>query len=199
MAYLEAAIVVYLRELFYPNGFHFPLIGIPSKILIIEIGREAATILMLYVYARSISQNGREILGYFSINFGIWDIWYYLWLKILLNWPDSIFDKDILFLIPLPWVGPVIAPVLVSVALIGSGYIFLHFDYQKNPIKLTKIDWILELFSGTIIILSFLSRPDGQQFVLNSEIFPWWIFLFGLCLGIVVFVRRVAKQIKILS
>ena len=116
MAYLESAVVVYLRELYYPDGFQFPLTGIPLRILIIEIGREAATILMLYAYAKSVGSNGREVMAYFSLNFGVWDIWYYIWLKLLLDWPATILDWDILFLIPVPWVGPVLAPVIVSLA-----------------------------------------------------------------------------------
>jgi len=195
MAYVESAVVVYLRELYYPDGFRFPVSGIPLKILFPEIGREAATILMLYTYAKSVSRNGREVLAYFSFNFGIWDIWYYIWLKLLIDWPASILDWDILFLIPVPWVGPVLAPIFVSVALIGAGYTILRFEIQNRPIKFTIIDWILETISGFIIILSFLTQMQDQKTIDVPDYYPWWLFLCGLSLGLAVFARRVAKSI----
>ena len=48
-AYIEAAVVVYLRAIFHPAGFDFPLADVAaglfkSDLLLIEIGREAATL-----------------------------------------------------------------------------------------------------------------------------------------------------------
>jgi hypothetical protein len=197
MAYLESAVVVYLRELYSPNGFFFPLTGISVRILITEIGREAATILMLFAYAKAIGRNSREVMAYFSFNFGVWDIWYYIWLKVLLDWPVTILDWDILFLIPVPWVGPVLAPVLVSLALICAGYVILRFEIQNKPIRLTVIDWIMEIISGFIIILSFLTQMKDKNTIDIPEYYPWWLFLFGLFLGIFVFFRRVVKIYKL--
>ncbi len=156
MAYLESSIVVYLRELYYPQGFSFPLKEIPPHILFIEIGREAATILMLFAFAKAIGRNRQQVFAYFALNFGIWDIGYYLWLKVLINWPLSILDWDVLFLIPLPWFGPVLAPVTVSIGLILAGYIILRREYKNKPVLLKKSDWYLEVIAGLIIIGSFL-------------------------------------------
>ena len=47
MGFLETAVVVYLRKLYYPDGFHFPLAEIPHDIAAIEFLREGATIIML--------------------------------------------------------------------------------------------------------------------------------------------------------
>ena len=47
MAYLESAVVVYLREIYYPDGFSFPLTPINAYIFITEFWREIATIIML--------------------------------------------------------------------------------------------------------------------------------------------------------
>jgi hypothetical protein len=193
MAYLESAVVVYLRELYYPNGFQFPLTGLPVRILITEIGREAATILMLFSYAKSVGRNGREMMAYFSFNFGVWDIWYYIWLKVLLDWPETLLDWDILFLIPIPWVGPVLAPVLVSFTLICAGYIILRSEIQLKPIKLTRSDWILETISGSIIISSFLTQMKDQMTIDIPDYYPWWLFIIGFLLGIFTFARRVIK------
>ena len=193
MAYLESAVVVYLRELYYPDGFQFPLIGIPFKILITEIGREAATILMLFAYAKSIGRNSREVMAYLMYNFGLWDIWYYIWLKVLLDWPASMLEWDILFLIPVPWLGPVLAPVLVSLALIGAAYTILRYEAKEKPIRLTKNDWIFEIISGLIIIFSFLTELNNQRMIDAPDYYRWWIFLFGLIFGLTIFVRRVTK------
>jgi hypothetical protein len=196
MAYIESSVVVYLRELFPPEGLDFTLSGIPDRLLLIEIGREASTILLLFAFAKSVGRNGREVIAYFAYNFGVWDIWYYIWLKILLNWPVSIWDWDILFLIPITWVGPVIAPVLVSLALIWAGYIILRYESLNKPIRLTKTDWILEISSGIIIILSFITQIKDESSIEVPEYYPWWLFLFGLIFGLVVFVRRLLKSIR---
>ena len=43
--YLEAAVVIYLRMQYYPNGFYFLLNNvIPDNVLLIEIFRELSTI-----------------------------------------------------------------------------------------------------------------------------------------------------------
>ena len=98
MGYFEAAIVVYLRELYYPEGFSFPLTVPPVRLIIIELFREAATIIMLISVAALAARKFWERFGYFIILFGIWDIFYYISLKVTLNWPSTLFDWDILFL-----------------------------------------------------------------------------------------------------
>ncbi|WP_205006560.1 hypothetical protein, partial [Escherichia coli] len=57
--------------------------------------------------------------------FAIWDLFYYITLKILINWPPSLKTIDCLFLIPYPWIAPVWIPVSVMIFfLFVSGYIF---------------------------------------------------------------------------
>jgi hypothetical protein len=193
MAYLESAVVVYLRALYYPQGFRFPLSEIPLTILIVEIGREVATIIMLWAVARLSGRNRHEIFAYFCLNFGIWDIWYYIWLKIFLNWPVSVLDWDILFLIPLPWVGPVLAPLLISLALILAAVVILHYEETGSPVRLNRSDWLLEIVAGLIIILSFLLQPDPFMTEAIPTYYPWWIFTIGMVSGLGVFFRRVLK------
>lgn len=197
MAYLESSVVVYLRELYYPDGFSFPLREMPLFIMVTEIGRETATIIMLYTYAYTAGRNRREIFAYFSIIFGIWDIWYYIWLKVLIDWPASLLEWDILFLIPAPWVGPVLAPVIVSLALIAAGYVILHFEIRHKPLLLRPADWLLEVAAGLIIICSFLTNADSFAAFNSPETYPWWIFCLGLTGGLVVFIRRVIKNMQI--
>jgi hypothetical protein len=196
MAYMESAIVVYLREFYYPGGGFFPLKNIPVHILLTETGREAATIVILFIFAKILANNGRETFAYFSFNFAIWDICYYIWLKILLDWPASLVDWDILFLIPIPWVGPVLAPVIVSTVLILSAYLILRLEVWEKPLILTKTDWLLEILSGMIIISSFLTPMDQMTAKIYPGTYSWWLFFCGLFLGLFVFGRRVLAVFK---
>ncbi len=106
MAYLESAIVVYLRLLYYPEGFIFPIKIIPNEIFLIELGRELATIFMLASISFLIGARFVDRFSYFLFAFGVWDIFYYVWLKLFINWPDSLLTDDLLFLIPVPWISP---------------------------------------------------------------------------------------------
>ena len=47
MAYLESAVVYYLRKICCPSGFSFPLPLPTIDIYLIELGRELATLLMI--------------------------------------------------------------------------------------------------------------------------------------------------------
>ena len=135
MGYFEAALVVYLRELYYPGGFAFPLIIIPERIIIIELVREFSTLVMLAAVAAVAGKKSWERFGYFIIIFGVWDIFYYIWLKVTLDWPSSLFDFDILFLIPLPWIAPVIAPMLISVLMITCGLKIVRLSARELTFK----------------------------------------------------------------
>lgn len=137
MGYVEAAVVVYLRALYYPDGFPVPVkLGtlpirftripefenrMPQSMLRTEIGREVATILMLASLALLAGHTPMQMLGVFLLAFGVWDIFYYVFLKVLIRWPESLKTLDVLFLIPVPWIGPVWLPVSVSTMMIVAG------------------------------------------------------------------------------
>jgi len=119
MGYLESAVVVYLRLLYYPQGFVVGGVVLPPYTLRVEMVREAATIIMIgAVSLLSAGRLWRNGIAAFLYIFGIWDISYYIFLKILLGWPESLMTTDVYFLIPVPWVGPVVVPVLCSIAII---------------------------------------------------------------------------------
>src|SRR6476619_1365482 len=122
MAWLEAATVYYLRamvdriEPYQPNPL--PIRGVLGEV---ELVREAATLLMLLTIGMLAGRTGRARLGYTAIAFGVWDILYYVFLRIICGWPRSLFDWDILFLLPLPWWGPVLAPCCIATLMILWG------------------------------------------------------------------------------
>ncbi len=190
MAYLESTVVVYLREIYYPQGFRFPLVDISPKIYIIELGREAATILMIWTVSGVLTRNRRVWFAFFGFIFAVWDIWYYIWLKIMLNWPASLLESDVLFLIPVPWIGPVLAPVLVSMALIVSGLVILIFEVNHRPFRLSAREWLLEIFAGLIIIGSFLMQTGDVTSGEVPQNYPWWMFSIGMVMGLSVFAFR---------
>lgn len=161
MAYLEAAVVVYLRDLYYPDGFFLPLVRISPTHAAIEIAREAATIIMLAVVAVIAGSTRGQRCGNFLILFGVWDIFYYFWLNVALGWPSSLLDWDILFLIPIPWIGPVIAPILISIFLIFAGGVITRYQHRDQPFRPPLLSWVLAL-TGTIVILySFMHDTDA--------------------------------------
>lgn len=160
-AFVEASVVVYLRLLYYPDGFAFPLKPGLMDTIGVELLREAATIIMLVAVGAVAGKNRWQRFAYFLIAFGVWDIFYYLWLKAVLDWPASILEWDILFLIPWPWIGPVIAPVLVSVAMIAGGALILHRDGENGLFRPRRSAIILSLFGSGIILASFLVDLDA--------------------------------------
>jgi hypothetical protein len=122
MALLEAAVVTYLRTLIGRIDPYRPVpLPVPAWLMRIELAREAATLVMLAAVAWLAGRDRRSRLGYFLIAFGVWDIFYYVFLVPMTGWPRSPFDWDILFLIPLPWWGPVIAPVSIAALMVAGG------------------------------------------------------------------------------
>jgi len=184
MAYLESAVVVYLRWLYYPDGFALTLNPIPFQSLVVEIAREMATIIMLLSVAFLSGRNKAQRAAIFIFCFGVWDIFYYVWLKVLLDWPAGLLDWDVLFLIPAVWVGPVLAPVLVSLGLIGVGVLIYHFDRQRKPVCPTWAECLLMLTGCGIIIVSFIVQSGSGLSDLSQIRYPWWMFIAGYIISL---------------
>jgi hypothetical protein len=119
MALLEAVIVVYLRQLYMRGGLNFPLPPLPPAMLRLEALREGATLVMLAAVAGLAARTSLGRLGAFLYLFGLWDLGYYAGLKWLLGWPSSLLSWDILFLLPVLWLGPVLAPMLCALTMIA--------------------------------------------------------------------------------
>jgi hypothetical protein len=153
MAFLEAVIVIYLRILYYPAGFVFPLNPfVDSSILQIEWLREFFTIVMLASVAIIAGKNFHQRFAYFLYSFAIWDIFYYVWLKLTLNWPASFLTWDLLFLIPIPWDGPVLAPLIVSFTMIIVAFSLLHFPEKSMELR----EWLLMILGAFMILITFI-------------------------------------------
>jgi hypothetical protein len=208
--YVEAAVVVYLRHVYdplrqalYPTraaGDLFPLIPIAKlssehvRLLTVELGREAATLLMLSGAGILAARERRQWIAGFAIAFGVWDISFYVFLKVFLDWPASLFTWDILFLIPVPWVGPVLAPVIVSVAMIVCGFVALRCDWDGHPIDTTAPHWIGFIGAALVIIVSFTYNYRTLLAGVPPEDFNWTLFSAGLLAGIGTFTHAWLKR-----
>ena len=191
--YIESSIVVYLRELYYPNGFSFPIIFADATVAITEIIRELATLIIIAATAVISYPDYKRRFAVYVFIFGVWDIFYYVFLKIILNWPENLFTWDILFLIPLPWVGPVWAPLLVSLGLIAAGILILKKEEDGEVIELDKKFWIVQILCGVIIIISFII--PGLT-VLEQSIpfhYPWYLFFIGFISGLLLFIKYLKR------
>lgn len=194
MAYLEATVVVYLRELYYPHGFRFPMMQIPVRIALVEIGREVATIAMLWFIARLAARNAQQKIILFLFNFAVWDIFYYVWLKVLLNWPATWLDWDILFLIPAPWLAPWLAPALISLGLIITTLIVWYLPERFGPFIFSMKEWIAIFLSAGLILGSFFLQTKNTLRGGIPDYYPWWLFGLGYVSALIVFIRRFLKR-----
>lgn len=201
--YLEAAVVSYLRLLheparqrFYPSRLPsdlFPLLTLEqlrasgsqqSQTLAIEIGREGATIAMLAAVALAVAQNTGQWAAAFAIAFGTWDIAFYVFLKMLLDWPASLFTWDILFLLPVPWVGPALAPVLTSATMIAIGVWHLREEARGRGVRIGPAHWGGIIAGGVVAVLSFTMNYRAIMSGGMPHRFNWGIFGLGMMIGI---------------
>ena len=197
--YIEAAVVVYLREIFHPDGFTFPMNAFGAdatsvRLLMTEIGREAATIVLIFTGAWLFGRNRQQRFAYFLVIFAIWDIFYYVWLKVLLDWPATIMDWDVLFLIPVTWASPVFYPVLVAMTLFVFAVVILCCSSFARPIRTSLWDWLAFFLSALIIVESFciggvhITEPDYASY------FHLWLFSVGYLLGVATFLVCLVKS-----
>lgn len=186
MANVEAAVVVYLREMY---GIEDLLRDIPTRsdrFTAIEVGREVATMVMLLSVAWIAGRRLQDRLGFFVFAFGVWDIAYYGWLALFDGFPRSPLDWDVLFLIPVPWWGPVLAPALISAVMcVGGAAAVLGADRGVRW-RLTWTNAAIALVGIAVVLFTFTvdglrAIPDGADAVaeVRPSDFEWPLFMLG--------------------
>jgi hypothetical protein len=216
MGIFEGSVVVYLRALYYPNGFEFPLQVMDNQIVITELLREFASLFMLLSVGILAGKTISQRFGWFLYSFAVWDIIYYVFLYLILGWPESLLTWDILFLLPVTWTGPVITPILISCLMILLGLLLNQFD-----IKIRKKEWFILICGSLVVFISFIW--DYCRFLIkniNQDIsgnfsdkivelstqyipdsFPWFIFIIGFIIissGItIIFVHHKKHKLSI--
>jgi hypothetical protein len=215
MGFMESAVVVYLRKIYYPDGFTFPLIAIDNSIALTEILREAVTLIMLVTIGMLAGRTKTEKFGFFIFCFAVWDIFYYVFLYFLLGWPQSLFTWDILFLIPVTWVGPVLGPIINSTTMIFLALVINYFTNLNKMNRINPVEWLLFACGSIVVIVSYtedyvrymmnmfsfvelfeVAKSDQMQQYVTSyipESFSWWIFVIGelvIIAAILIYFRR---------
>jgi len=190
MAWVESAVVFYLRSMigriepYQPDPL--PLIGGFAPV---ELTREFATMVMLLAVGMLAGRTWRARIGYAAIAFGMWDIFYYVFLKAICGWPHSLLDWDILFLLPMPWWGPVLSPVLISLLMILWGTFASQFaPPPAHPAANWRV-WVLNLGGMALALYVFMADSiavahrglDAIRMVL-PERFNWTLFGVALLL-----------------
>ena len=209
MGYLESAVVVYLRTIYYPGGFSFPLKTFSPEIGITELFREAATMVMLLGIGMIAAKKAMVRFALFIYAFAIWDIFYYIFLYVLIGWPSSLMEWDILFLIPVAWIGPVLAPVINSITMILLANSIIYAEYRTGKPNMTAGEWILVLLGSLVTIAAY--TIDYIYYLYNGHVishftqslihyipqnFKWGLFTAGellFCASLFSYWRRLLK------
>jgi hypothetical protein len=190
-ALVESAVVVYLRALYYPEGFVFPLKLMDQALVGIELAREFSTIIMLVAIGALAGSSRWQQFAFFMIAFGVWDILFYAWLKVFLDWPATFTDWDVLFLLPIPWIGPVLAPLLISVLLVTAGMKILRCEEKHYPFTSPLDTRILAFIGVSVMLFTFMIDTDATVRFQNPKPFLYWLFFFGFMFCVIALARAV--------
>jgi hypothetical protein len=185
MGYLEAAVVVYLRAALEVA----PSVGPPQdpnafgSLQAMEMARELATLVMIAAAGWLAGRNLVERVAWAAVVFGCWDVVYYLGLRLAIGWPPSIGTLDVLFLVPVPWIGPVWAPILVSIALVGFGLAVARRVRTGAPMRIGWMHALGGVVGGALVVASFLVDAE-QSLESNSAAWTGWpLFWAGLAVA----------------
>lgn len=190
MAWMESAVVFYLRtmvdriEPYQSNPL--PLVGGLGGV---ELIREAATLLMLLTAGMLAGRTWSGKLAYSAIAFGLWDIFYYVFLRLICQWPRTLMDWDVLFLLPLPWWGPVIAPVLIALLMVVWGSVVVWRDERPVQCGAGLHCWVANSIGIGLALYVFMADAlrvagQGETAIRNvlPEVFNWPLFVVALTL-----------------
>ena len=178
MAWIESAVVYYLRVLI-GRVEPYQLDPLPVSVGLgkIELVREAATLVMLLAVGWMAGRTRRSRLGYAMLAFGLWDILYYVFLILMSGWPRSLLDWDILFLLPLPWWGPVLAPVLIAALMVILGVLISQFDEPERAVWPGRWAWGLNFAGVALALYVFIAdaiRAVGGGVEAVRTVLPIW-------------------------
>jgi len=173
MALVEAGIVVHLRHLYSPENplALFPLRLLSADDLALELAREIATVMMILAVAVLAARSGVRRFAAFVYVFGLWDHFYYIWLKVYLGWPAQWPEWDILFLIPWPWFGPWLAPALIALLFTFWGGWTLA---TPRELRLRPTDALL-FVAGALLSLAAFLAPAWPLLAGGAAAFHGWM------------------------
>jgi hypothetical protein len=181
MAWVEAASVFYIRALVGRiEPYQVDPLPIHGALGNVELWREAATLVMLATLGALAGRTWRRRAGFAALAFGVWDVFYYVFLRLISGWPRTLLDWDILFLLPLPWWGPVLAPVSIALLMILWGTLATQSSDAEPDASWA---WVLggvgiALALGVFMIDAWRALPHGRDAVLQvlPTTFNWPAF-----------------------
>jgi hypothetical protein len=217
MGFFESAVVIYLRHIYYPSGFAFPLQPMDQNLATTEMMREVFSLLMLLSVGILAGRSAASRFAWFIYSFALWDIFFYLFLKILTGWPPSMMTDDILFLLPVMWIGPVLAPLILAIAMILFALAILFFYSRNRHVQLNLTEIISLITGSVVIIISFTADYTG--FIINDPSFhslrlltseslsqlslqydpgdfPWFVFTIGIVIILSVIGLFVTRNVR---
>jgi hypothetical protein len=187
MAWVEAASVFYIRALVDRiEPYQADPLPMNGALGSVELWREAATLVMIATLGVLAGRTWRRRAGYAALAFGAWDIFYYVFLRLISGWPRTLLDWDILFLLPLPWWGPVLAPVSIALVMILWGTLATQSGDDATGARwawaLACVGIVLAL--AVFMIDAWRALPDGRDAVLQvlPTTFNWPLFCVALLL-----------------
>lgn len=181
MACLEAATVFYLRTLVDRlEPYQADPLPMTPALGSVELWREASTLVMIAAVGLLAGHTWRARAGYAALVFGVWDVFYYVFLRLMSGWPRTLLDWDVLFLLPLPWWGPVLAPVSIALLMIAWGTLATQ---AHGTAKESRLAWMLAsvgiaLALGVFMIDAWRALPGGRDAILQvlPVRFNWLLF-----------------------
>lgn len=187
MAWVEAASVFYIRALVGRiEPYQADPLPMNAALGNVELWREAATLVMIATAGLLAGRTWRRRAGYAALAFGAWDIFYYVFLRLISGWPRTLLDWDILFLLPLPWWGPVLAPVSIALVMILWGTLATQSDHDA---PVARWAWALAGIGIVLALAVFMTDssralPHGRDAVLRvlPTAFNWPLFWAALLL-----------------
>ena len=187
MAWLEAACVFYIRALVDRiEPYQANPLPMNAALGNVELLREATTLVMIATLGVLAGRTWRRRAGYAALAFGAWDIFYYVFLRLISDWPRTLLDWDILFLLPLPWWGPVLAPVSIALVMILWGTLATQSGDGATDARWAWVPGGAGIVLALAVFMSDAWRalPDGRGAVLQvlPTTFNWPLFWLALLL-----------------
>jgi len=202
MAWMEAATVFYIRSL-VGRIEPYQAVPLPMDDVLggVELWREAATLVMIATVGMLAGRTWRRRWAYAALAFGVWDIFYYVFLHVITGWPRTLVDWDVLFLLPLPWWGPVLAPVSIAAVMVAWGTLATQTDEAARGRGDDRWTWALAGLGAALALAAFMADawralPGGRDAVLRAlpTAFNWPVFVVALLLMASPALQRMARR-----
>src|SRR5215471_1797185 len=197
MAWVEAASVLYIRALVGRiEPYQRNPLPIDGALGNVELWREGSTLVMIAAVGLLAGRTWRRRVAYAAMAFGAWDIFYYVFLRLISGWPKTLLDWDILFLLPLPWWGPVLAPISIALVWIVWGTLATQSNDGAIGAAWTwALGWVgIGLALALFMIDAWRALPGGRDAVLAvlPTSFNWPLFCVAVLLMALPSLRQIA-------